>query len=308
MTKSIQYIDAASFGVQEDGMDNTIQLQAAIDYAIDTGVKKVLLPAGKINIKGVLVANKDKTFLHGFEIIGSEMAYGGDKGTVLQVDKNGFGIAFQRCKGYKISNISFNGQNPLYYSYEQVVDENTDWSNGCRDNSLSPHCGVVVDPFVSGQESYPGWDNNWDVSGSTSGIIENCSFRYFVAGISIKPCGSTGNGEMIRIQDCHIQNVKFGITVGDNQCRSVQVNNLRCWGTVWSLFDGTYTGNAMGSPVSVTGLNVAGCVKYLVSAAEFQNSNGYSFFDCHIERLWALNDPAKKWGCLLKFLWIMGKF
>ena len=292
--KAKTYVNAKFYGVIPDGTDKTVQLQRAIDYAISKNINKVILPAGRIRIDtGVLIAPKNRAqFLEGFEIIGENIVYGDMPGqTVIEVGKDSFGIAFQRCKGYRIANISFYGKNPLWYSYEQTVNDSTDWFNGCRNERLSPHAGIVVDPFYYLHDTYPGWEHDWPAAGSTSGYIDNCTFRGFVVAIAIKPCGSTGNGDLIRIEDCTINNCAYGISTGDHQCRSILVNNLTCWGGVKTLFTSYHFGNQMGNPVEVDGLNVAGGVKYLVCFPYFMNSNGFTFTRMHTETLWSLTDP-----------------
>jgi hypothetical protein len=295
-TKAKTYVNAKFFGVVADGTDKTVQLQRAIDYARDKGINKVILPAGRIRIdKGVLVAPKDRTvFLEGFEITGENVTYGDGPGqTSIIVGKDAFGIAFQRCKGYKVANIYFEGQNPLWrLTWSQMINDSTDWFNGCRSDRLSPHAGVVVDPFYSANETYPGWEHDWSQNGSTGGYIENCIFRYFVVAIAIKPCGSTGNGELIKINDCSINYCTYGVSTGDHQTRSIFINNMTCWGGVNTLFTGYHFGNYCGVPVEVDGLNVAGGVKYLTAYPYFHNSNGFSFTRVHAETLWSLTDPS----------------
>jgi hypothetical protein len=269
-------------------------IQELINKAIAEGTNYVKIPNGTYTLnKGLVVGSPDYSFLVGFTIEAEKIGYGGESGVRIIVPKNTFGIAFQRCKSYRLKNIIFEGENLLWkYSIDEVLWSEMDWENGCK-GGLSSHAAVIVDHFntsVPQEERYTGFDSWYENpygAGSTDGIISDCSMRFLVEGVSIHNGSMTGNGDCIAINDCWIDYCKNGVTTNYHQNRTILVNNLKCWGFTHTLFN---CGNGVGCPVEVDGLDLAGGVRYLTKMHGFQNYNGLSIKRAHTELLTTIAD------------------
>jgi hypothetical protein len=260
-------------------------IQRAINYCISSSNGKLYIPAGNYYLKkGLVVAPKAGAgFVTSFEIEGATTTYDGPRQTVLTIaNNNSFGIGLQFCKGARIKNLFLAGQNDLttLNNYDILENPNTNWTNGCRNNTVSPHAGIVVDPFFnyianSDPEKYPDFIDLYPSAtefsgGSTDVIVDNCRIEKFVVGISFSPHDAPQNGDAMAVNNSWIKFCKSAISIGQSQNRSVYVNNLKVWLGVETVFDSSQYGDGRGDNVEVDGLDVVG-VRYLTRLSGYFN-------------------------------------
>jgi hypothetical protein len=256
-------------------------LQRAINFCLQSG-SKLYIPAGQYSVsKGLLVAPPPNGFAGGVEIEGAATAYnGGSSQTLLQfTDKNSFGLGLHRVKGARVRNLFLMGQNKIGIEqgrttlYDWFENPNMDWTGGCRNTTVSPHAGFIVDPLFNegggGEpDKYPGFESVYTdpggSGGSTDVIFDNCRSDYFVVGYCFSPHGAPQNGDNIAVNNSWVNYCKAGISVGQSQNRSVMINNLKCWGGVEAVFDNVSYSDGTADQVDVDQLQIAGGVKYLV--------------------------------------------
>ena len=139
-------------------------------------------------------------------------------------------------------------------------------------------------------DRYPDFTSYYTVpgnGGSTNVVIDNCTVRYFVVNYCISPHGTPQNADAIRINNCWGDFCKVAISTGQSQTRSVYVNNFKCWGHTYAVFDSRTYGDGTGCPPEVNVLNVAGGVRYLCVLSNFF-SKGLVIKNMHAELLYSL--------------------
>jgi hypothetical protein len=259
------------------GTDDINAIQATVDACIATGIKRLYFPVGNYRIcKGIVVQPSTPSgFVEAMVIEGETGSYGTQVGqVVISLDnENSFALGLHRVKGAQVRNLNILGQNTALGSlsqYQIQEDPTTDWINGVRNNPLSPHAGIVIDPFSNSStpngDRYPDFLSDYvtpNNGGSTDVVIDHCKIRYFAVNYCITPHGTPQNGEAIRINNCWGDYCKAAISTGQKQTRSVYVNNFKCWGATYSVFDCRNYGDGTSCPPEVNVLNIAGGVRYL---------------------------------------------
>ncbi len=287
---AVEKVDPRWWGAKGDNKnDDAPAIQKAIDCAIRSkGISKVYLSAGQYRLSHPLLIMKDnnrdkKGEFVNFSIEGDQFPYTSNKdigsNSVLRADFNDrFVIGIVKGKGVTVSNIYFEGKNQLNFSLEQTFEKaDKDWAvNGCRNKTFSPYSAVVIDPFgmsVPSDGGYPGFKKYYvqNIGGSSTIHIEKCRMNGFVVGIMINPNGTTKNNDMIRIDDCRIDNVRVAIAPGESQNRSIQCNNVNVWTSTQYCFNTQDYGNGTGVLPEVDVMNIAGA-KWL-----FKASPGWSY-------------------------------
>lgn len=293
------HIDVKWFGATGDGStDDITAIQATVDACIAHRIGKVYFPVGNYVISKGIVVRITGGLLEGFVLEGQTATYGGQvrQAAVLVNNADSFGLALDHVKGARVRNLTFLGQNTALTSltpHQVLEDMTTNWFNGVRSNSLSPHAAIVIDPFdstTSSGDRYPGFSSYYNTSsgGSTDVVIEGCTVRFFAVGYCISPRGTAQNGEAIMIRDCWANYNYAAVSTGEHQNRSVYVENFKCWDNTYSVFDTRTFGSATGTPPEVNGLNIAGYVRYLCILNNWAGSKGLIVKNMHAESMASL--------------------
>lgn len=308
------WINAKWFGATGNGTtDDYYNLQRGINWTIRnyTLYKKFYIPHGTYRITNGLVVWKD-TDANGFpdfvtlEIKGESNSHGfavANRGTTLlcaHVDN--FALAIQFGKGCRVSNLAFEGQNYLYgLTASQIYsgDASLFIQPGVRSNAFSPYSAIVIDPFNSLTASgnrYPRMNLYTDAivatqtTGSSEIVMENLFIEKFVTGIIMSPNGHSQNAEVIVIRDCWIDYCKDAICNAQSQTRENEVQNLKVWGGVHTIFNSTTYGQANGVLPNVNGMNIAGYNYQMIRLTS--GWTGGSFTNVYAELLFRLG----QWG------------
>jgi hypothetical protein len=280
-------LNARWFGASGDGAkDDWPALQKAIDYIISnpyTG-RTLYLPPGTYRISNPLIIGR----LNGssyrqvsINITGpansKSLASGWAK--IAPTFSNTFAIGIQLGKGVLIKDLQIVGKFSLPDKLTPLQIDTLPaaaWTDHiARDNSTSPYCGIVIDPFCDSSSfidhagMYPGL-HQWYPSGvsrggSSSIQITGCSIHNFIVGVMLTPSNQQ-NADMIDVIDCDISSNKVGYAMGQAQSKECHVERLKCWGPTHTLFDnvtyGFHHGDGSNIPM-VDGANIASHVKQL---------------------------------------------
>jgi hypothetical protein len=285
-----------------------LRLQTAVDNAILSGARAMVLPRGVFNVNKGIVLRKDSngdglSDFFGCSLEGEVKTFGdptGVESVISLVNSNSFALGIHRGKGVRIKNIFVQGQNSniqnLGTTRKWCEDPAFDWGlTTFRNNSVSPHCGFAVDPLgttaVASGNRYPDFSTLYtDASnaGSTDVIFEHCVARYFIIGYCMNPGGLPQNGDAITIRDSWGDFNYVSVSTGESQNRSIFIENFKVWGGVETVFDCKRYGDGTSNPVEVDGLNIAGGVRNLCRLTGFGNSHGISFKRVHAELLYSL--------------------
>lgn len=300
------------FGATGNGTTNDQPaIQRCIEAGTASGIHNWYFPAGRYNCyKGLLFrkdnGSGDPVFLLNATIRGEGKAYAENSiinHTLIIVAADSFGIGIDRGKGVWVDGIGFDGQNnaPNSLSLKQICEDNTPglWTTpGVRDDSWSPHAGIVIDPFTSASQAaanptkvYPGFSayyRDTAAGGSTDIKVTNCYGRKLVVGFCITPHPTPQNGDHIEMRDCWSEQNKVGFSLGQSQNRTISFTRIGCWGNTETVFDCRRYGDGSSGTCEVTNCNIAGGVKYLVRIPGFDQNNGFIIRDCHAELLWAI--------------------
>lgn len=292
------HVNVKWYGATGDGSTDDISaIQATINACIASGIRKVYFPVGNYRITKGIVVQPTSGFLEAMVIEGETSSYGGSVGQVkIFIDNaNSFALALDKVKGARVRNLTILGKNTALASltqYQVQQDPTTDWINGVRNNSLSPHAGIVIDPFnssVTGTNQYPDFTSFYtSTTGSTDIVIESCVVRNFAVDYCISPTGSNTNGDVIKLNNCWGDYAYAAISTGETQNRSVYVTNFKCWGFTHTIFDTRTYGAGTGTPPEVDGLNVAGGVRFLCELNNWAGSKGLIIRNMHAELLYSL--------------------
>lgn len=196
---------------------------------------------------------------------------------------NGPTLGTQQCKGCTIANIKFTGMYKKSSNFNVIQIDTLgfdEWDDGlCSSGATNPETAIAVD-FASDSTLYDGvahkmYDGlhylylpGMSRSGSTAINIRGCAIGNFVVGIVITPSNQE-NGELINVDDCHIDYCKVVYGFCQAQSKSNTVHRLMCWGNVHTVFDGVHYGFRHGNGATcpdIDGVNLAGYIHQFINA------------------------------------------
>jgi len=295
-----------------DGVgDDFVELQKCFDVCTyKNKIKRIWWPSGNYSIsKGLLFDRDDngdgsRDFATGYVIEGENKAYGGPgEVTLVCTNGNSFGINFQHVKGLVVRNIMAFGQNEelAALSITDVMENpNTNWDNGNRTNSQSPHVAFSVDgigtPATARASRYPDFISEYSdpsQGGSTDITFEHCGARYWIVGFGNNLAGSVQNGDKISFNYCWSDFNKYAFANGCSQNRSNKLYQCGIWGKTYIAFDCKTFGDNSGNPQEIEETNIAGYVRYLCNLNSFFN-NGMTINNSHFELLGSLGGNFKE--------------
>ena len=243
-----------------EGTDNTVALQAAIDYAIQNGFPEVRLWEGKYKTTDTIHLGYGETF-RTIRLVGSSRAsFGGMPGVTIfptATDRPAINIQGARIGGIK--GLTIVGQNHAFAQHAQWFSNNlspneADWlaphlrrtgtdPGGLQKNS--PYAGITIDAFSAPAPSdayptvsYPAWTNitsQYNKNFSSDVTIDEVQVMGFAVAIVSQPNAQPnllgrplgdGNGDFIRIRGGGTQTSVYGIAISNSQSRNVEIRNL----------------------------------------------------------------------------------
>ena len=238
-------VNVKNFGaVGNNVADDTLAIQAAIDYALQYGVQAVYLPAGTYKVTNTI-----------------HLGYGIGFANVIMEGDGGFGsTSYTRIKATFVDRPIVNmqalrrsGLRDIYIDGPDSAAFTTPWgvslayaadkanyvAAGAATYTNSPYCGVCIDgysgttpanpyprppypAFYGG--SIPAVGSEYGRSTSSDCFVERCWFYRVLIGICVQP-NANANGDFMKFKDCCFNICQIGISVAQVNARSTDYSN-----------------------------------------------------------------------------------
>lgn len=299
------HINIIDFGaIPNDGKDDYISIQNAINYTLKNGNSKIFVPYGIYDLsKGLVFSNKNESGEYdfiSFTLTGNISAFSSNqnigKTSVFRIKDATFILAVQNVRNALIENIVFEGIGDFPNSLDESINYNLMKSfekSKINPNRYSPSGAIVIDPFhcnVPSKDRYSGYEtyySNCSNSGSSMLTISGCSFSNHYIAIANNPSNGCQNGDNIRIENSYVENCYTFWSCGQTQSRTNSIEN------VYALFLNTFISNKqigmqIGTPPTISNVNIAGFCKQLVDIET--GFSGVNFYRSYFESIWSLGN------------------
>lgn len=232
------------------GTDNYPALQTALDTAYKCSPHSVEIPTGFYRISKGLIMNY--TAYKSMEVVGtafpSNYPEGFNGGAVLLCEGE-YGIAVNRMRKAKISNITFIGLNYAFQRANNIglnnpangmllptgfIGEELGAMSESGIGRYNPYSAIVLDGFVApatntsySEPTLPPYlsISSMYQSGGNSGVtIEDCNVSGFGVGISQYPSNADANGDYSKIIRCYLSYNVYGVAIGNSQSREFVIS------------------------------------------------------------------------------------
>lgn len=212
--------------------DDTIAIQAAIDYAINLG-STVYFPVGTYLITSPLFIYKPSTFIT-CNLVGQSFSERTDRGVIINHASllTVPGIIIQGARQVTIDNIQLIGPNSFAApTTSNITNAATYVGSGVRDSTYSPQAGICVDAFQNGVPSdggYPGLSSYYTAASVPSSrvCIKNCELFNQLIGICFSPAGLEGNNEDGIIENIKFNGTKVCVALCQNMIKVVRLSSI----------------------------------------------------------------------------------
>lgn len=259
--------------------DNYPQMKAALDYQLITPDAEVILAPGYYTytqpwIAAIIQDGKYKQCTPRIRgMFPARNCPEKFRANLLPTFNDAFAFGVQVAKSGYFNDIAIKGVYTFPNSLTPLqIDTLTDaqWNVGVRANSVTPHCGIAIDPFSDSvgfpiDWMYPSLRNFYipstgsSRSGSTAFQMNGIDVRNFLVGVIITPSNQQ-NGEIIHLRNSSIAYCKVAYATCQAQSKTNRIEDLEVWGHVRTIIDnmnyGVRHGDGAGSP-TVDGINIA---------------------------------------------------
>ena len=263
-------VNICSFGAVGDGVtDDTLAIQAAVDYAIENGLPSVYCPGGKIYRTtntihlgyGCGTAMSWQTCIW---LEGDHPTYIGDGRAAATIRSDFIDRPIINIQGSRHSGVQHlviecsvpfdePGDPPwgaVTWTMETRATASNYYPHGAQVTTNTPFCGICIDGYCGPIPSspyptppYPAFlgtvsmaSGAYQRQASSNIQIFDCIIQNCHIGVLSKP-NDDGNGDFLTVRNCTIQWLKIGISVGGSQARSNDFSNLNFF-VVHTCFDG----------------------------------------------------------------------
>lgn len=255
------------------GTDNTVAIQAAIDFALQNGYPDVRFPIGKYLVSDTLQAGWGDGFyelhLRGAQRQAFSAQIGGVALFSTKTDRPL--LNFQGMRAASMRGISFQGRNYQYTQYAQgfsnlMSSDPLDWLDprfiptGNNPGGLqltAPYAGVTQDAYSGAQPTkhypdrvYPAWviakgySTQYGANFSSDIEISDCSVEGF--GVQIATGLATNSqGDFLKMNRLTLTAGAYGVSIGNSQSRNVEFRDIN-GGEFHTLLSGTNLGQQDG--------------------------------------------------------------
>lgn len=258
------------------GTDNTVAMQAALDFALRNRYPDVRIPLGKYLVSDTLQAGWGDSFYE-LHIYGTEReAYSAQfPGVSLFSTKTDRPLLnFQGMRTASLRGISLQGRNHQFAQYAQefsslLSSDPLDWLDprfiptGNNSGGLAltaPYVGVTQDAYSGSKPTvaypdrvYPAWviangySTQYNARISSDISIRDCSIEGFAVQIATG-LNSNSQGDFLKMNGLTLTSGAYGVSIGNSQSRNVEFRNIASAG-FHTLFSGTNIGQRDGEIV-----------------------------------------------------------
>lgn len=259
------------------GTDNTVAIQAALDFAMQGFYSDVKFPAGKFLVSDTLNAGWGNPFTE-LHLIGSRRgAYAGNSiGTVIYSTKTDRPlISIAGARATSLHGLTLVGRNRVFAQYAQwfpelLSSDPHDWmapnldpvgsNNPGGIQSTAPYCAIAQDAYAAAAaptiayaaRTIPSWTAipaNYSsvIQTSSEILIEDCDIGGFGVGI-VSGLVNDNQGDFLKIHRYICQSGPYGISVNNSQSRNVEIRNVD-YGGFHTFFSATNLGKGDGEVV-----------------------------------------------------------
>jgi Pectate lyase superfamily protein len=311
-----------AFGAVGDGnTDDTVAIQAAVDWAIyQHDVKQhslgmVYLPAGRYKTSDTLHLGYGTSF-SSVVLEGAGLKYAGETGfcgtAIVPTFNDRPAIAIQGGRASGVKNLTIVGKNLSHITGNRLgsVSGPLNGINDLLDASwvdprfpatsssrYAPYAAIAIDPYsgVAPATKYPnvnypaflGAVAQYGKAYSSKTTIENVQITGFVVGVANQPCDGDGNGDYTKLNKCQIMHCQYGVSIGNTQSRLVHISDSELI-TVHTGIVTTKHGRQNGKPqILVESTEIGSCIN-VINAPNVSYGGGPKFHGCYGEVIYSL--------------------
>lgn len=235
----------AWFGAKSTNVDNSIQLQKAIDTCIANSIRNLFVAASYNFGTSLKIQN-----LSGSTYLAATLNIYGDSGmwdghtTLTYTSNTGFAVGFQLAKGGSIHHLQIKGNyippahvDASYYTTAFPV--------------RAGYNGLVID-----------WDGSHNTSGSTALSVYDIMVDGFDVLYAVSPNGVTFNADVLSFTNIRCGHGRIGFQSGQAQEKGNQINNIVSWGNLHTLISIGHSSKYQAGQYIIRNGNIAGnCVQ-----------------------------------------------
>ena len=258
--KNIQtYNDVFStawYGTKTTNADNWWNVQKSINTCMSNGLTNCFTPNGTykhskpLEIKVIANNAYQQCSLHFY---GDASYWDNGQGTAFQyTSASGCGFNMQLNKGSEIDHLQFFGlfkspvtADSIYYNTTEADFRDVS-GNNCDDSYI----GVAIDwrpPIDSTTRS-----------GSTGIHLHEVSIGGYSKLLAMSQNGITQNDDILRVENLHLYDGKWGIVNGQAQEKDMRFNGVFSWGSLYCVVSIGKHGNWQAGDYSFDGANISG--------------------------------------------------
>jgi hypothetical protein len=265
------------YGTNSSNADNWWNIQKSINVCINNhlecftpgdGVYKYSKP---LEISSLINNSYQQVSIHFF---GDASMWDNGQGTTFQyTGKTGCGINLQLNKGTELNNFLLFGLYKAPVGNDSAFFSNTSVSfkdisgNNLPDN----YFGISIDGHVPPDGS---------ISGTTGTHLHDVGIGNFAMLLCMSPNGITANDDIMRVENLHLYDGKYGIVNGQAQEKDMRFSGIYSWGNIFELINIGHFGKAQAGEYTFDGGNIAGrCINFCdISVSHWFSTHITNFF------------------------------
>ncbi len=248
------------YGVKSTNADNWWNIQKSMDVCMTNHLECHTTGKGMFNysktLEATMIANGayQQTYLH---FSGDASMWDNGKGTTFNYTGiTGPAFNMQLNKGSELNNVVFFGKWKSPGGVDSVYFKNTEstYKDVSGYNLPNWYAGVTID--------YHPPLNGISQSGSTGVHIHEVGIGGFSMLLAMSQNGITANDDIMRVENLHLYDGKYGIVNGQAQEKDMQFNGVFSWGSIFQIISIGKHGKWQAGDYKFKSANIAGrCVE-----------------------------------------------